>query len=95
MISYMISFQNVIVMVDIAYDITNLVVTHSLYMGRMGDERGIDVHNYGNRNCSRSKLELCQFKTQRSIGITAQHPLPIRICAELESKMLTPRHALI
>jgi hypothetical protein len=53
--------------------------------------RGIDVQNDENRNCFRSNAELSQFKTQRSIGVTTQHPHPLHISAELESKMLNPK----
>ncbi len=61
----------------------------------MLDVSGINLQHDGNRNCSRSKPELGQFKTQLSIGIAAKYPVPLCISAELESTVLMPRHVLI
>ncbi len=92
MISYIISY---IISRVISYMISQ---AYSLYMGRMGpmlDVRGIDVQKDRNRNCSGSYTDSGQFKSQESIGIAAEYPVAIRISAELEPKMLMPRHALV
>ncbi len=61
----------------------------------MLDVCGINIENNGDGNSVRSHSDLGKLKAHWSIGITAQYPVPLSICAELEAKMLTPRHALI
>jgi hypothetical protein len=55
--------------------------------------RTVDNNRYWNRSSPHTNLG--QLKTDRSIGITVQDPVPIGISAEFESKVLTPCHALV